>query len=83
MLRTNLARFTHRRTSNELLNWAAIVLDEAHLIKNPLSRTAQSVFQLRSRYRVAVSGTPIQNHLEELWSLMNFLIPGLLGIACL
>ncbi len=60
-------------------NWNCIVLDEAQKIKNPSSATARVAFALPSRARIATTGTPIENHLLELWSLMNFLNPGLLG----
>ncbi len=59
--------------------WSAVVLDEAQAIKNPDSRAAQAAYELPARFRVALSGTPIENRLEELWSLMHFLNPGLLG----
>ncbi|MDA0811614.1 MAG: DEAD/DEAH box helicase [Verrucomicrobia bacterium] len=56
-----------------------IVLDEAHLIKNARSKTTQIVCKLNSRYRLCLSGTPLENHLGELWSLFHFLAPGFLG----
>ncbi len=56
-----------------------IVLDEAHLIKNPLSISAKTVYSLKGKNKLAISGTPIQNNLTELWSLFNFLNPGYLG----
>jgi superfamily II DNA or RNA helicase len=59
--------------------WDAVVLDEAQAIKNESSQTARAAFQLRGRFRVALSGTPVENHLAELWSLMHFANPGLLG----
>jgi superfamily II DNA or RNA helicase len=59
--------------------WETIVLDEAQTIKNPDSKVAQAAFQLRSNFRVALSGTPVENRLEDLWSIFAFLNPGLLG----
>ncbi|MDH3353457.1 MAG: DEAD/DEAH box helicase, partial [Nanoarchaeota archaeon] len=56
-----------------------IILDEAHIIKNPLSVNARSVNALRGKHKLAISGTPIQNNLMELWSMFNFLSPGYLG----
>ena len=56
-----------------------VVLDEAQYIKNPRSKIAQAACQLDARHRLCLSGTPIENHLGELWSLMNFLVPGFLG----
>ena len=56
-----------------------IVLDEAQHIKNPRSKVAQAACKLDGRNRLCLSGTPIENHLGELWSLMKFLVPGFLG----
>jgi hypothetical protein len=61
------------------LNWDVVVLDEAQAIKNAESQTARAAFQLRGEFRVALSGTPVENRLEELWSVMHFANPGLLG----
>jgi superfamily II DNA or RNA helicase len=58
-----------------------VVLDEAQWIKNPGTRAAKAAFDLRARHRLALSGTPMENHLGELWSLFRFLMPGLLGSA--
>jgi SNF2 family DNA or RNA helicase len=58
-----------------------IVLDEAHAIKNITSQASEAVRKLDARHRVCLSGTPIENHLGELWSLLDFLNPGLLGSA--
>ncbi len=56
-----------------------VILDEAQAIKNAGSQTAKAARLLRGRHRLALSGTPIENHLGELWSLLEFLNPGLLG----
>ena len=56
-----------------------VVLDESQQIKNPASKTAQAVFLLNGKHRIAMTGTPVENHLSDLWSQMNFLNPGLLG----
>ena len=56
-----------------------LVLDEAQYIKNPRAKVAQAACRVLARHRLCLSGTPIENHLGELWSLMHFLIPGYLG----
>ena len=61
------------------VNWDVVVLDEAQAIKNPASQTAQAAFALKADFRVALSGTPVENRLDELWSVMHFANPGLLG----
>ncbi len=59
--------------------WDAVVLDEAQAIKNPESQVARAAFGLKANFRLALSGTPLENRLEELWSLMHYTNPGLLG----
>ncbi|NGY05104.1 DEAD/DEAH box helicase [Solimonas terrae] len=59
--------------------WHLLVLDEAQNIKNPRSKAAQSAARLDARHRLCLSGTPLENHLGELWSLFHFLMPGYLG----
>jgi SNF2 family DNA or RNA helicase len=59
--------------------WDAVVLDEAQAIKNPDSQVARAAFALAADFRVTLTGTPIENRLEELWSQMHFANPGLLG----
>ncbi len=61
------------------VSWLAVVLDEAQAIKNPTSQSARSASALQSRHRVALSGTPIENRLLDLWSIMGFAMPGVLG----
>jgi hypothetical protein len=56
-----------------------VILDEAQAIKNAQSESAKAARLLRARHRLALSGTPVQNHLGELWSLLEFLNPGMLG----
>ncbi|MPY81064.1 MAG: ATP-dependent helicase [Actinophytocola sp.] len=60
-------------------DWHRVVLDEAQAIKNSLSQTAKATRQLRAEHRVALTGTPVENRLAELWSIMDFLNPGILG----
>lgn len=63
----------------EFTKWGVVALDEAQAIKNPTSRRAQSVRKLTVAHRIALTGTPVENRLDELWALMSFLVPGLLG----
>lgn len=59
--------------------WAGVVLDEAQNIKNPETKQAVAARMLEAGYRVALTGTPVENNVGDLWSLMEFLNPGLLG----
>ena len=70
------------RRDEELLkeiDWRYVIVDEAQQIKNPLSATARAAKRLRSDRRLALSGTPIENRLSEIWSIFDFVTPGLLG----
>ena len=59
--------------------WDTVVLDEAQAIKNPQSQVAQAAFKLKAPFRMTLTGTPVENRLEELWSQFHFLNPGLLS----
>jgi len=59
--------------------WDIVVLDEAQAIKNPDSQVARAAYQLNASFRIALSGTPVENRLEELWSVFHFANRGLLG----
>ncbi len=59
--------------------WHLLVLDEAQAIKNPRAAVSTAVRQLQAKHRLCLTGTPLENHLGELWSLFDFLMPGLLG----
>ncbi len=59
--------------------WDTVVLDEAQAIKNPDSQVARAAFRLRAQARLALSGTPVENRLDDLWSQFHFANPGLLG----
>ncbi len=61
------------------VNWDVVVLDEAQNVKNPESQVAQAAFALRTGFRMALTGTPVENRLDELWSQLHFLNRGLLG----
>lgn len=56
-----------------------LILDEAHIIKNPNTKASRTVRELSARHRICLTGTPLENHLGELWSLFDFLLPGFLG----
>ncbi len=60
-------------------DWHVVILDEAQTIKNPLATTSKLARTLKARQRLCLSGTPLENHLGELWSLFDFLMPGFLG----
>ncbi|GAB6039515.1 SNF2-related protein [Endothiovibrio diazotrophicus] len=59
--------------------WHLLILDEAQAIKNPDTRAGKLVRELNARHRLCLTGTPLENHLGELWSLFDFATPGLLG----
>jgi len=61
------------------VDWDTVVLDEAQNVKNPSSQAAQTAFRLRADFRLAMTGTPIENRLDELWSQLHFTNPGFLG----
>ena len=61
------------------VRWQLAVLDEAQAIKNPAARQTKAVKRLKAEARIALSGTPVENRLADLWSLFDFLAPGLLG----
>jgi superfamily II DNA or RNA helicase len=62
-------------------NFYYLILDEAQFIKNARTKTTQIIQQLKASHRLCLTGTPLENHLGELWSLFHFLMPGLLGDA--
>ena len=63
----------------EDIEWGTLVLDEAQVIKNPASDTAQQLRRLKAHTRVALTGTPIENGLGDLWAILDFTNPGLVG----
>ncbi len=69
------------RDKPELLKYQFyfLILDEAHNIKNPKTKATQTLHHLKAEHRLCLTGTPMENHLGELWSLFHFLTPGLLG----
>jgi SNF2 family DNA or RNA helicase len=63
----------------QTVSWQIIVLDEAQNVKNPDAKQSQAVRQLETTFRIALTGTPVENRLQELWSILDFLNPGYLG----
>jgi len=63
------------------VSWHTVVLDEAQNIKNPAAKQTRAAKRLKADQRIALTGTPVENHLSELWSIMDFLNPGYLGSA--
>lgn len=71
-----LLRVDHERLAGP---WRMVILDEAQHIKNPASRIAQVARALEAERRLALTGTPLENHLAELWSIFEYLMPGFFG----
>ena len=65
--------------SIQSIKWSAVILDEAQNIKNPDARQTQVIRNINADFRLALTGTPVENRLSELWSIMHFLNPGYLG----
>ncbi len=61
------------------IKWLAVILDEAQNIKNPEAKQTQAIRKIDAEFRIALTGTPVENRLSELWSIMHFLNPGYLG----
>jgi SNF2 family DNA or RNA helicase len=70
-----------RKSWLQEVGWRLVILDEAQAIKNPGARQTRAVKKLKSESRIALTGTPVENRLSDLWSLFDFLCPGLLGSA--
>ena len=63
----------------EAARWDIVILDESQTIKNPDSQVARAAYKLKAKWRLTLSGTPVENRLDELWSQLHFTNPGLLG----
>lgn len=63
----------------ETISWQTVVLDEAQSIKNAATKRSKAAMRLNAKFRLITTGTPIENHLGELWNLFNFINRGLLG----
>ncbi|MEM6688819.1 MAG: SNF2-related protein [Planctomycetota bacterium] len=72
LLQSEIERF-------EAVQWHTVLLDEAQAIKNMGTKRSQAVMQLQADFRIILTGTPMENHLGELWNLFRFIMPGLLG----
>jgi len=79
LLITSYALLQIEAESLSQIHWQTIVLDEAQAIKNMTTKRSQAAMSLRGEFKMITTGTPIENHLGELWTLFNFLNPGLLG----
>jgi hypothetical protein len=79
VLITSYALLQQDATELSSIEWNTTVLDEAQFIKNPHSLRAKAAFRLSSRYRIAMTGTPVENHLGDLWSVFHYANPSLLG----
>ncbi len=79
MVLTSYSLLQRDLTPFQKVDWLGVVLDEAQNIKNPATKQGQAARAIRADYRVALTGTPIENSVGELWSIMAFLNPGLLG----
>ncbi|MFO0872812.1 MAG: DEAD/DEAH box helicase [Phycisphaerales bacterium] len=78
---TTYALVTRDRETLERIMWRRVCLDEAQHIKNPPTKQTNAIRSLKTRHRVALTGTPVENRLSELWSIMEFCNPGYLGAA--
>ena len=69
----------HRQPWLADVRWRLVILDEAQAVKNPATRQSRAVRALPAGSRIALTGTPVENRLGDLWALFDFLNPGLLG----
>ena len=79
VLLTTYGLFVTEADDLEQKQWNTVCLDEAHVIKNRETKTSAAVMKLQARHRIILTGTPVQNHLGELWNLYQFINPELLG----
>lgn len=81
LILTTYALINRDRDFFEKVPWGRMVLDEAQFVKNPQAKQSQAVRAIPAPKRIALTGTPVENRLSELWSIMDFLNPGYLGPA--
>lgn len=81
LILTTYALVNRDRELFEAVPWGRMVLDEAQFVKNPQAKQSQAVRAIPAPRRIALTGTPVENRLSELWSIMDFLNPGYLGPA--
>jgi len=77
-----ITTYTLLQQESDLLSsvkWQIVILDEAQAIKNAATKRSQAAMSLQARFKIITTGTPIENHLGELWNLFHFINPGLLG----
>jgi len=79
MILTSYAIARRDAETLQKIDWFGVVLDEAQNIKNPEAKQTRAIRQLPAQFRLALTGTPVENRLSELWSIMHFLNPGYLG----
>jgi SNF2 family DNA or RNA helicase len=79
LLIINYAQLRNRSDALQAVAWLAIIVDEAQNIKNPNSQSTQVLRSLHANQRIALTGTPIENRLMDLWSIFSFAMPGALG----
>ncbi|MEM7028563.1 MAG: DEAD/DEAH box helicase [Chloroflexota bacterium] len=79
LILTSFSLIRQDQETLQQIDWYGVVLDEAQNIKNPATKQARAIFQLKTQFRLALTGTPVENRLSELWSIMQFLNPGYLG----
>jgi SNF2 family DNA or RNA helicase len=79
MVLTSYAIVRRDAETIQAISWLGVVLDEAQNIKNPTAQQTQAVRKLAADFRLALTGTPVENRLSELWSIIHFLNPGYLG----
>ena len=79
ILIVNYAQLRHWSDELKAIAWQAVIVDEAQNIKNPASQSTQCVRALVAEHRLALTGTPIENRLMDLWSIFSFAMPGVLG----